>query len=82
MAKTPRATRRTTTTYSPKPLPETGYVRLPSILAVVPVCSTTWWEGVKNGRFPAPIKLGPRITAWRAEDIRELLTKLNERSAG
>lgn len=39
----------------------------------VPVGKSTWWQGVKEGRFPQPIKLGPRITVWRAEDIEALL---------
>lgn len=57
-------------------LPETGFVRLSSILAPrgpIPVSKSTWWEGVKTGRFPKPVKLGPRITAWRVEDIRRLI---------
>jgi prophage regulatory protein len=28
---------------------------------------------VKSGRYPQPVKLGPRITAWRVEDIRRLI---------
>lgn len=56
-------------------LPSTGFMRLPAILAVIPVCKSTWWEGVKSGRFPKPVKLGERITAWRAEDIRALIEK-------
>lgn len=39
----------------------------------IPVGKSTWWEGVKEGRFPQPIKLGPRITVWRAVDIEKLL---------
>ena len=39
----------------------------------IPVGKSTWWEGVKSGRFPQPIKLGPRITVWREEDIDVLL---------
>lgn len=39
----------------------------------VPIGRSTWWEGVKSGRFPQPIKLGPRITVWREEDIEALL---------
>lgn len=64
-------------------LPETGYLRLsqiignrkayPPIPAVIPVGRTTWLDGVRSGRFPAPIKLGPRITAWKVEDIRALI---------
>lgn len=64
-------------------LPETGFVRLPNIIGdpkadppippIIPVSKSTWWAGVKSGRYPKPIKLGPRITAWRVEDIRELI---------
>lgn len=56
-------------------LPETGFVRLPLILAHIPVGKSTWWAGVKSGRYPQPVKLGTRITAWRAEDIRALITE-------
>ncbi|ACH40248.1 MAG: AlpA family phage regulatory protein [uncultured bacterium] len=65
-------------------LPKTGYVRLSQILgnpkanppipAIIPVSKSTWWAGVKSGRYPAPVRhLGPRITAWRAEDIRAFI---------
>ena len=62
-------------------LPETGYVRLAQILGnpktntppIIPVSKSTWWAGVKTGRFPAPLKLGPMTTVWRAEDIRSLV---------
>jgi prophage regulatory protein len=59
----------------PAPFPDTGFVRLKSILAPygpIPVSKSTWWAGVKSGRFPQPMKLGQRITVWRAEDIRKL----------
>jgi len=58
---------------STQPLPQTGFVRLPQILAIFPVSRSTWWAGVKSGRFPAGHKLGPRITAWKSEDIRTLI---------
>lgn len=54
-------------------LPETGFIRLPQVLALVPVCKTTWWAGVKSGRYPSPVKLSPRVTCWRVEDIRNLI---------
>lgn len=57
-------------------LPETGYVRLPQVLAVYPVSRSTWWSGVRNGRYPKPVRLGARCTAWRAEDIRALLESI------
>lgn len=55
--------------------PRTGFVRLRSILAPdgpIPVSKSTWWQGVKDGRFPKPKKLGKGTTVWRAEDIRAL----------
>jgi prophage regulatory protein len=58
--------------------PRTGFVRLTAILAPagpIPVGRTTWWEGVRTGRYPRPLKLGPRITVWRAEDIHKLIDK-------
>ncbi|MDO8348128.1 MAG: AlpA family transcriptional regulator [Rugosibacter sp.] len=65
-------------------LPETGYLRLsqiignskanPPIPALIPVSKSTWWAGVKSGRYPQPVRtLGERITAWRVEDIRNLI---------
>ena len=64
-------------------LPETGFVRLhqiignpkaePPIPAVIPVSRSTWWAGVKAGRFPKAVKLGPRTTAWPIEAIRALI---------
>lgn len=64
-------------------LPETGYVRLsqiignrnanPPVPAVIPVSKSTWWSGIREGRFPQSVKLGPRTTVWRVEDIRRLI---------
>lgn len=58
--------------------PSTGFVRLKNILAPegpIPVSKSTWWAGIKDGRFPKPKKLGARVTVWRAEDIRALLSE-------
>lgn len=62
-------------------LPDTGYLRLTQIIGnkksktplppIIPVGKSTWWEGVRSGRYLKPVKLGPRITAWRVEDIRK-----------
>jgi prophage regulatory protein len=57
-------------------LPQTGFLRLRAILAPagpIPVSRSTWWQGVKDGRFPKPLKLGKRVTVWRVEDIRRLI---------
>jgi predicted DNA-binding transcriptional regulator AlpA len=69
-------------------LPEVGFVRLqqivgkpatntaPAIPALIPVSRSTWWAGVRSGRYPKPVKLGERVTAWRVEQIRELVEKV------
>lgn len=62
--------------------PLDGFVRLSSIIAPhgpIPVSRSTWWAGVRSGRFPKPVKLGPNITAWRATDIRSLIDQLGDR---
>ena len=53
------------------------FLRIPQILQLIPVSKSTWWAGVKSGRFPKPVKLGPRITAWKIEDIYQLIDSLN-----
>ena len=59
-------------------LPITGFVRLPQILAVIPVSRSTWWTWVATGKAPKGIKLGPRITAWSAQSIRDLIAAHGE----
>ena len=64
-------------------LSEIGYLRLSQILGnpkanppippIIPVSRSTWWAGVKTGRFPQPVKLSPGITVWRVEDIRTFI---------
>jgi prophage regulatory protein len=61
-------------------LPETGFMRLPQVLAVIPVGKSCWWEGVKSGRYPKSVKLSARCTAWKAEDIHALIKRLSENS--
>lgn len=67
-------------------LPETGLVRLSQILgdkkkgipAIIPVSKSSWWAGVKSGRYPKPIKLGERTTCWKVCDIHQLINQANE----
>jgi len=56
-------------------LPQTGFIRLSTVLKVIPVSKSTWWAGIKTGRFPQSVKLGKRITAWRVEDIQQLIAQ-------
>lgn len=64
-------------------LPETGFLRLFHIVGdrkkgyapIYPVSKSTWWQGVKDGRFPQSVKISRGITVWRVEDIRALISK-------
>ena len=62
-------------------LPIEGFLRLSQIVgnkttpAIIPISKSSWWAGVKEGKFPQPIKLGKRTTVWRVEDIRLLFEK-------
>lgn len=69
-------------------LSETGYLRLPQIIgrkstdtdpglpALVPVSASTLWQWVRDGKFPKPVKLGPRVTAWKVEVVRAYLEEV------
>lgn len=67
-------------------IPPIGYLRLPDIVGtpakgdrpaipgIIPVSRSTWWAGVRSGRYPPPTRaLGDRITAWDVADIRALI---------
>jgi len=53
-----------------------SFMRLPEVLRIIPVSKTAWWEGIRQGRYPAGIKLSRRTTAWRMSDIRKLCEEL------
>jgi predicted DNA-binding transcriptional regulator AlpA len=54
-------------------LPQTGFVRLSDLRPIIPFSDSTLWRRVRQGTFPAPVKLSERVTAWKAEAIREFL---------
>ena len=50
-------------------------LRLPEVLERFPVGRSTWWAGVKEGKYPQPVKLSSRCTGWREEDITSLINE-------
>ena len=56
-------------------------LRINQVLALVPVGRSSWWEGCRTGPYPKPIKLGPRTTVWRAEDIAAFIENLGNQGA-
>jgi prophage regulatory protein len=65
-------------------LPESGFIRLSAILGnrksdppipgILPIGKSSWWLGVKSGKYPRSYKLGPKTTVWKIEDIRALIS--------
>lgn len=69
-------TKKTQTPTLPDSLTKDVLLRLPQVLMVVNIPKSSWWRGIKEGRFPKPIKLGPRTSAWRASDLETLIDRL------
>ena len=52
----------------------------PPIKPIIPVSKSAWWEGVKQGKYPQPIKIGSNTTVWRSDHIKELIDSLCEQT--
>ena len=52
-----------------------AFLRLPQVLEIFPISRSSWWQGCKSGKYPKPIKLGPRTTVWRKDEIEKLAEK-------
>ncbi|TVM34902.1 transcriptional regulator [Oceanidesulfovibrio marinus] len=62
-------------------LPVTGFLRFKDVQRFIPVSSSTWWKGVREGIYPQPVRLSTRTTAWRAEDIHKLINRLSNQAS-
>lgn len=62
-----------------------GFLRLSEIIrpkGPLPIGRSTWFAGVRSGRYPKGHKLGPGITAWKAEEIEARLDQEITSAAG
>lgn len=59
-------------------LPAAGFLRISDVLAVFPISRSALYQGIKDGKYPAPVKLSERTAAWRVSDIRALLASYGE----
>lgn len=52
-------------------LPQTNdaLLRLPQVLELIPVSKSGFWQGVKEGRYPQPLRISPRVTVWSRSSI-------------
>jgi prophage regulatory protein len=55
----------------------TVFLRLPQVLEIIPVSKSTWWAGIRAGKFPKAVKLTQRTSAWRLKDIEDLCVRLS-----
>jgi prophage regulatory protein len=72
-------------------LPSTGFLRLKQFLgdkktdpptpAIIPISASSWWDGVKKGIYPAPVKISSNVTAWKVDDIKALIDRINNQGA-
>jgi len=51
--------------------PDWAFYRLPEVLRVLSLSRSTFLAGVREGRYPKPVKLSARCSAWRVGEIRE-----------
>jgi|TARA_R110000751_G_scaffold256736_1_gene356141 predicted DNA-binding transcriptional regulator AlpA len=56
-------------------------LRLKQVLEIIPVSKSSWWAGVKNGRYPASVKYG-RSTFWLNSDIQALINHIDDNKLG
>ena len=59
-------------------IPSCGFFRLSQVIALIPISKSAWWEGCRTGRYPKPVKLGPRTTVWRVEDIKAFIESVGK----
>jgi prophage regulatory protein len=65
-----------------------GLLRLRQIVGdranpgIIPISKSSWWQGVKTGRFPKPLHLGPRTTVWKSTDIDMLINRNGSNDEG
>lgn len=58
--------------------PVDSFLRLPQVLQLIPVSRSGWWAGVKDGRYPTPVKLSARVTVWRMSDVQAYIDSVSK----
>ena len=64
--------------------PTVGFVRLSQVLGPegpIPVSRSLFLQKVRDKEWPQPVRISKRVTCWRAQDILELVARLNEEAA-
>ncbi len=56
-------------------LETTAFLRVNQIVKILSISRSHWWQGVKEKKFPAGIKLSPKVVVWKTSDIRALIER-------
>jgi prophage regulatory protein len=59
-------------------IPSTGFIRLKKVLEIIPISKSSFWAGIKAGKYPKGVHLGPRTRAWPVEEIRSLISSIKQ----
>lgn len=51
--------------------------RKKNIPGIIPMSRSAWYDGIKKGVYPHPVKLSERSSAWRSTDIDALIERLS-----
>jgi prophage regulatory protein len=58
---------------------ERTLLKLKEVLEIYPISKTSWYEGIRIGLYPPPIRLGKKTVAWRSTDIEAAINELNNK---
>ena len=54
------------------------YLRLKSVLELIPISRSTWYLWIQRGIAPQPTHLSLRVAAWKAQEIKDLLEDMGK----
>lgn len=58
---------------APQSRETTRLLRIREVLKRYPVSRAAWYAGMRDGRLPASVSIGPKSVAWRESDIDSLI---------
>jgi len=56
--------------------PPDRMLRVKQVLDLVPISRSAWWRGVKEGQYPKPYKIGPRVSVWSEKEIHSFMRRV------
>jgi prophage regulatory protein len=59
-----------------------NYLRAKSVAELLDMSESTVWRLVQQGILPKPIKLTPRTTVWRVDEINTAIENIVARASG